>query len=68
MIASDPREASGFLIRLREKAHIMGISMKQLESMLPLHDETDDLLKWAYAKADLLLRENKKQYKNSLIF
>lgn len=59
LTASDPREASGFLKRLREKAPVMGISMDQLESMLP-SEETDDLLKWAYAEADSLLRENKK--------
>ena len=60
LIVSDPREASGFLKRLREKASVMGISEAELENMLPPGEE-EDLLKWAYAEADLLLRDNKNQ-------
>jgi hypothetical protein len=66
LIASDPREASGFLQRLKEKAKVFGTEM-EVNSILRIEDgdeasqqqEMNDLLKWAYAEADLLLRNNK---------
>lgn len=60
LIASDPREARGFLERLKEKASIFGAE-DVIETILQTGDdqEIEDLLKWSYAEADLLLRENK---------
>ena len=65
LISSDPREARGLLDRLKEKASIFG-SEDMVNSILRLDEgevanekEIEDLLKWAYAEADLLLRENK---------
>mmetsp|Transcript_56128 Transcript_56128/g.65552 ORF Transcript_56128/g.65552 Transcript_56128/m.65552 type:complete len:500 (-) Transcript_56128:300-1799(-) len=59
LLVSDPREASGLLRRLRERAESMGISSDVMES-LGLNDEEEaaDLLKWAYAEADILVRTN----------
>jgi len=65
LISSDPREARGLLDRLKEKASIFG-SEDMVNNILRLDEgevanekEIEDLLKWAYAEADLLLRENK---------
>ena len=62
LISSDPREARGLLVRLKEKASIFRAE-KELDAILAGVDndsqEMEDLLKWAYAEADLLLRNNK---------
>uniref|UniRef100_A0A7S2E3J6 Uncharacterized protein n=1 Tax=Helicotheca tamesis TaxID=374047 RepID=A0A7S2E3J6_9STRA len=63
LISSDPREGTGLLRRLNERAEDMGASevintllMGENDSV----DEVGDLLQWAYAEADLLLRNNRK--------
>lgn len=66
LIASDPREARGFLQRLREKAAVFD-AQDEIASILRMEDgdddetsqEIEDLLKWAYTEADLLLRQNR---------
>ena len=67
LIASDPRESRGFLTRLKEKAVVFGVQDK-LGDLLQISDDGDDtnsqqeiedLLLWAFAEADLLLRQNK---------
>lgn len=64
LIASDPREAQGLINRLVEKAKDLECE-QELGNILPLQDssaterEVKDLLKWAYAEAELLLRNNK---------
>jgi len=64
LIVSEPREAGGVLKRLEEKAKLFGVE-EEVSEVLRLGDEgeegafRDDLLKWAYAEADLLLRQNK---------
>ena len=57
LIVSDPREAAGFLKRLQERAELFGDE----DALWWMEDEQerDDLLKWAYAEADNLLRSNK---------
>mmetsp|Transcript_95 Transcript_95/g.189 ORF Transcript_95/g.189 Transcript_95/m.189 type:complete len:477 (+) Transcript_95:139-1569(+) len=52
LIVSDPREASGLLKRLEDKAAL-------IDDDIFWADETDDLLKWAYAEANVLLQSNK---------
>jgi hypothetical protein len=58
LIMSDPREASNFMDRLEGYATKSGID---LECLYWSGDEQErqDLLKWAYTEADLLLRENR---------
>lgn len=61
LITSDPREARGFLLRLKEKASLFGAE-DAIESILQTENgdgEIEDLLKWSYAEADLLLRQNR---------
>ena len=61
LITSDPREARGFLLRLKEKASLFGAE-DAIESILQTEsgdEEIEDLLKWSYAEADLLLRQNR---------
>eukprot|EP00557_Chaetoceros_sp_GSL56_P001727 CAMPEP_0176504666 /NCGR_PEP_ID=MMETSP0200_2-20121128/16062_1 /TAXON_ID=947934 /ORGANISM="Chaetoceros sp., Strain GSL56" /LENGTH=466 /DNA_ID=CAMNT_0017904127 /DNA_START=267 /DNA_END=1667 /DNA_ORIENTATION=+ len=74
LIASDPREARGFLQRLKEKAKVFGtedeintilriedgdaVTQQQQQQQQQQGKEIDDLLKWAFAEADLLLRSN----------
>ncbi len=60
LIASDPREARGFLERLKEKAALFDAE-DIIENILQTSNdqEIEDLLKWSYAEADLLLRENR---------
>lgn len=64
LIASEPREARGLLQRLKEKASVFNAE-EDLGGILQFDDkeeytqEIEDLLKWAYAEADLLLRRNK---------
>jgi hypothetical protein len=65
LISSDPREARGLLERLKEKASVIGVE-ESVNSILRIDEgeaaneqEVEDLLKWAYAEADLLLRQNK---------
>eukprot|EP00555_Chaetoceros_dichaeta_P005961 CAMPEP_0198266030 /NCGR_PEP_ID=MMETSP1447-20131203/26132_1 /TAXON_ID=420782 /ORGANISM="Chaetoceros dichaeta, Strain CCMP1751" /LENGTH=584 /DNA_ID=CAMNT_0043955865 /DNA_START=179 /DNA_END=1933 /DNA_ORIENTATION=+ len=65
LIASEPREARGLLKRLEEKASFFGVE-DILEGILHFDgddeeklQERGDLLRWAYAEADLLLRDNK---------
>jgi hypothetical protein len=57
LIVSDPRESAGFLKRLQERSEVFDTSgsLWWMES----EEETSDLLKWAYAEADNLLRTNK---------
>mmetsp|Transcript_17124 Transcript_17124/g.22492 ORF Transcript_17124/g.22492 Transcript_17124/m.22492 type:complete len:284 (+) Transcript_17124:1-852(+) len=52
LIVSDPREASGLLKRLEDKAAL-------IDDDIFWADETDDLLKWAYGEANVLLQSNK---------
>ncbi len=68
LIASDPREARGMLQRLEAKANDLSFLKQQSNSSsgdsppvwwLQDEQEQDDLLKWAYAEADLLLRSQK---------
>lgn len=65
LIASDPREARGMLQRLEAKANDLSFLRSSSGSDTPpvwwLQDEQEqeDLLKWAYAEADLLLRSQK---------
>jgi len=64
LIVSDPREAQGLIRRLMEKAKDLGLE-QEFGNILPLQNvsatdnEVKDLLKWAYAEAELLLRSNK---------
>lgn len=65
LISSDPREARGMIHRLKEKA-CMFQADKIIESILMVDEgegtnsqEIDDLLKWAYAEACLMVRENR---------
>jgi hypothetical protein len=60
LISSDPREARGFLERLKEKASLFDAE-DVIENILQTANdqEIEDLLKWSYAEADLLLRQNK---------
>lgn len=59
LISSDPREARGFLQRLKEKAAIFDAE-DVIDTILQSSDqEIEDLLKWSYAEADLLLRQNR---------
>jgi len=53
LIQSDPREADGFLARLEKSSLINKEDLWWLEEG---SQEKDDMLKWAYAEADLLLR------------
>jgi len=70
LISSDPREAKGFLQRLQEKAAAFGAEdavndiLRVDEGTMKSEQEMEDLLKWAYAEADLLLRENKSTVKD----
>eukprot|EP00543_Licmophora_paradoxa_P014953 CAMPEP_0202468256 /NCGR_PEP_ID=MMETSP1360-20130828/74710_1 /ASSEMBLY_ACC=CAM_ASM_000848 /TAXON_ID=515479 /ORGANISM="Licmophora paradoxa, Strain CCMP2313" /LENGTH=457 /DNA_ID=CAMNT_0049093121 /DNA_START=26 /DNA_END=1399 /DNA_ORIENTATION=- len=56
-IVSDPREAAGFLSRLEDRVELLG-GPDQL-FWLESEEEKEDLLKWAYTEADLLLRNNR---------
>jgi hypothetical protein len=55
LVCSDPREAEGFLRRLEEYNN-------ENSGSIPwdVDEDRGDLIKWAYAEADLLLRDNKK--------
>jgi len=53
LIQSDPREADGFLSRLEKSSLINKEDLWWLEEG---SQEKEDMLKWAYAEADLLLR------------
>jgi len=53
LIQSDPREADGFLTRL-EKSNL--INKEDLWWLEEGSQEKEDMLKWAYAEADLMLR------------
>jgi hypothetical protein len=56
LVMSDPRESKGLLERLEDKAALL----KEGDLFWTSSDEEKtDLLKWAYAEADLLLRENR---------
>jgi hypothetical protein len=57
LIVSDPREAAGLLQRLEDRSDILNDKgdLWFAENAI----EKRDLLKWAYAEADLLLRRNK---------
>eukprot|EP00978_Attheya_sp_CCMP212_P017284 scaffold46017_cov57-Attheya_sp.AAC.3 len=71
--ASDPREGSGFLQRLEQKSQLLldasgssnnnnndNVISDLLRSDNPeSQQEAQDLIKWAYAEADLMLRNNK---------
>ena len=55
LMASEPREAAGFLERLSRK------QVALLQDILPVDDEQRDVyLRWALNEADLLLRNNAK--------
>jgi hypothetical protein len=53
LIQSDPREADGFLSRLEKSSLIDKQDLWWIEEG---SQEKDDMLKWAFAEADLLLR------------
>lgn len=53
LIQSDPREAGGFLARLEKSSMI---NKKDLWWLEENSEDREDMLKWAYAEADLLLR------------
>jgi hypothetical protein len=55
LIQSDPKESGGFLSRLERSDLINKTELWWLEEG---QQEKDDLLKWAYTEADLLLRRN----------
>mmetsp|Transcript_29187 Transcript_29187/g.33511 ORF Transcript_29187/g.33511 Transcript_29187/m.33511 type:complete len:519 (-) Transcript_29187:182-1738(-) len=58
LITSDPREARGFLMRLKEKAALFDAE-DAIDNLLQNGDqEMEDLLKWSYAEADSILRQN----------
>lgn len=59
LIMSDPTEGRGFLQRLEELAASNEAVAQELW-WIGNEQERDDLLKWAYTEADLLLRENRK--------
>ena len=54
LIQSDPREAGGFMERLEKSNLINKADLWWLEE--GTDQEKEDMLKWAYAEADLLLR------------
>lgn len=58
LISSDPREAYGLLLRLKQKASEMDVSLDDLDSALG--DDDQELVRIAFIEADRLLRENKK--------
>lgn len=62
LITSDPREGSGLLERLREKLDGGEASSDDWGGLMLSgtdgEKEDDDMLRWAYAEADLLLRSN----------
>ena len=57
LIVSDPREAMGLLRRLEERSELLGDKGDLWFAENEV--EKQDMLKWAYAEADLLLRSNK---------
>ena len=59
LIASDPREGAGLLKRLRERAGSVGPEAEDVVEDLLAGDGADALLRWAYAEADALLRDNR---------
>ena len=59
LIASDPREGAGLLKRLRERAGSVGTEAEDVVENLLAGDGADALLRWAYAEADALLRDNR---------
>lgn len=56
LVMSDPRESKGLLERLEDKAALLKEGDLFWTSS---PKEKEDLLKWAYAEADLLLRDNR---------
>ena len=57
LVMSDPRESMGLLERLEDKADAL---LKEGDLFWTVNEqEKTDLLKWAYAEADLLLRANR---------
>lgn len=56
LIVSDPRESAGLLQRLEERAELL---QDDLMWWIGDEEERTDMLKWAYAEADLLLRSHK---------
>jgi len=60
LISSDPREASGLLSRLKEKAARFG-SADELDALnINDDEEMNALLQWAYSEACALIRGNMK--------
>jgi len=65
LIASDPREGAGLLKRLRERAgSVSAEAVDVIDDLLGGDPEfaganADALLRWAYAEADALLRDNR---------
>jgi hypothetical protein len=57
LVMSDPRESMGLLERLEDKAEVL---LKEGDLFWTVNEqEKTDLLKWAFAEADLLLRGNR---------
>ncbi len=60
LIASDPREASGFLKRLKEKASSLGYESQLDGLQIEADKDVNDLLQWAYSEACTLVRSNQR--------
>ena len=61
LIVSDPREGHGLLVRLQDKADLLVSEKGDPIDLWWTHKdgEEQDMLKWAYTEADLMLRNNK---------
>jgi len=60
LVMSDPRESAGLLERIEDKVSLLQNKDKDLFWVDGEGEkEKEDLLKWAYAEADKLLRENR---------
>ncbi len=57
LIQSDPREAGGFMERLEKSSLVNNEDLWWLD--VGAEQEKEDMLKWAYAEADLLLRRQR---------
>mmetsp|Transcript_12829 Transcript_12829/g.25644 ORF Transcript_12829/g.25644 Transcript_12829/m.25644 type:complete len:475 (-) Transcript_12829:312-1736(-) len=61
LLSSDPREATGLLRRLAERAADMGAAQDWAELGMEDEQEAEEVLRWAMACADRLVRENAKE-------
>lgn len=58
LIMSDPRDSAGLLERLEDRAELLGDGAGEI-FWLQSDQEKQDFMKWAYAEADLLVRQNR---------